>query len=196
MKDHILVFKKLYNRIRQKNMILPPAVIALKLLDTSQLDSNNRKLVLTAVDYNKMSTLFDQMKNALRKFHRQKVITTSSAPIKIEAALEATSESVYYGNNQRSNYRLSRPNNFPIAQKTTRNFESSRSSLENSRKRTNAIGLNVKPLKCRICESILHLMRDCPHRNENENEYFTLFTGDEIESCLLMSESRNSIILD
>ena len=39
-------------------------------------------------------------------------------------------------------------------------------------------------------------MRDCPHRNENENEYFTLFTGDEIESCLLMSESRNSIILD
>ena len=39
-------------------------------------------------------------------------------------------------------------------------------------------------------------MRDCPHRNENENEYFTFFTGDEIESCLLMSESRNSIILD
>ena len=57
MEDSILEFEKLYNRVRQKNMILPPAAIALKLLDASQLDSNNRKLVLTAVDYNKVNTL-------------------------------------------------------------------------------------------------------------------------------------------
>ena len=50
-------------------------------------------------------------------------------------------------------------------------------SVENSR-RTNAIGLNGKPIKCRTCESILHLMRHCPHQNENENENFTLFTDD------------------
>ena len=37
-------------------------------------------------------------------------------------------------------------------------------------------------------------MRDCPHWNENENENFTVFTGDEI-SCLLLSESQNSVIL-
>ena len=168
-------------------MILSPVVIALKLLDASQLDSNNRKLVLTAVDYTKVNTLFDQIKNAFRKFHGQQAIPTSSALIKIEAALEATSESVYYGNNQRSNCRGSRSDNFSRTQ-TTRNFESRCSSLENSRKRTNAIGLNRKSLKCRICESILHLMRDCTHRNENKNENSTLFTGDEIESCLLLSE--------
>ena len=98
MEDFILEFEKLYNRIRQKNMILPPAVIALKLLDASQLNSNNQKLVLTLVDYNKVYTLFDKMKSALRKCHGQQAIPTSSAPIKIEAALEATSESVYYGN--------------------------------------------------------------------------------------------------
>ena len=39
-------------------------------------------------------------------------------------------------------------------------------------------------------------MRDCPHWNENENENFTLFTGDEIKSCLLLSKSQNSVILD
>ena len=59
MEDFVLKFEKLYNRIRQKNMILPPAVIALKLFDALQLDSNNRKLVLTAVDYNKVNKLFD-----------------------------------------------------------------------------------------------------------------------------------------
>ena len=58
------------------------------------------------------------------------------------------------------------------------------------------IGLNGKPLKCRICESILHLMRDCSHRNEKENENFTVFTGDEIERYLLLSKSWNSVILD
>ena len=57
-----------------------------------------------AVDYNKVNLLFDQMKNALRKFHGQQAIFTSSAPIKIEAALEATSGSVCCGNNQHSNY--------------------------------------------------------------------------------------------
>ena len=41
MEDFVLKFEKLYNRIRQKNMILPPAVIALKLFDALQLDSNN-----------------------------------------------------------------------------------------------------------------------------------------------------------
>ena len=69
-------------------MVLPPAVIASKLLDASQLNSNNRKLVLTAVDYNKVNTLFDQIKNALQKFHWQQEKTTTSDPIKIEAALE------------------------------------------------------------------------------------------------------------
>ena len=42
MEDFILEFKKLYNRIRQRNMILPPVVIALKSLDVSQLGSNNQ----------------------------------------------------------------------------------------------------------------------------------------------------------
>ena len=65
MEDFILKFKKLYNRIRQRNTILPPVVIALKSLDASQLDSNNQKLVLTALDYNKVNMLFNQMKNAL-----------------------------------------------------------------------------------------------------------------------------------
>ena len=56
-----------------------------------------------AVDYNKVNTLFDQMKNVLRKFHGQQAILTSSAPIKIEAALEATSGSVCCSNNRHSN---------------------------------------------------------------------------------------------
>ena len=62
----------------------------------------------------------------------------------------------------------------------------------------NPIGFNGKPMKCKICESILHFMRDCPHRqNSSVEENVTLFTGtDETELCLLGSEARNSAILD
>ena len=48
--------------------------------------------------------LFGQMENSLWKFQGHQAISTSSAPINIDAALEGTSESVYYGNNKRSNY--------------------------------------------------------------------------------------------
>ena len=39
-------------------------------------------------------------------------------------------------------------------------------------------------------------MRNYPHQNENRNENVTLFTGDEIKSCLLLSKLQNSVILD
>ena len=39
-------------------------------------------------------------------------------------------------------------------------------------------------------------MRDYPHQNENRNENVTVFTGDEIKSCLLLSKLQNSVILD
>ena len=135
MEDFITEFEKLYNCIRQKNMILQPALIALKLLDALQCDSNNWKLVLTAVDYNKVNMLFDQMKNALWKFHWQQAILASSVPIKIATALEATPEIVYYSNNQHSNYQQSQLNNFSRAPTTKRNFELSPCSLENFWKR-------------------------------------------------------------
>ena len=71
------------------------------------------------------------MKNALRKFHWQQAILASSVPIKITTALEATSEIVYYSNNQHSNYQQSQLNNFSRAPTTKRNFELSPCSLEN-----------------------------------------------------------------
>ena len=82
------LFKKM-NFQKYMNVLLNLNVI--KKNDALQLYSNNRKLVLTAVDYNKVNTLFDQMKNALQKFHGQQTIPTSSAPIKIEAAVKKTS---------------------------------------------------------------------------------------------------------
>ena len=58
-------------------------------------------------------------------------------------------------------------------------------------------GFNGKPLKCKICESILHLIRDCPLKNHPNGENIILYTGtSKTGACLLTSEARNSAVLD
>ena len=60
----------------------------------------------------------------------------------------------------------------------------------------NPIGFNGKPNKCKICESILHYAKDCPHKRPSE-ENITLFIDPrEEEMCLFTSEARNSAVLD
>ena len=69
----VLVFMD-YNRIKQKEMGLPQAVLAFKLLDTNKITHRDRQLVLTAVNYMEKETLFDQMKSSLRKFHGEQSV--------------------------------------------------------------------------------------------------------------------------
>ena len=68
MDDVILEFERLYSRAKQKEMELPQAVLAFKLLDAAQVEQKSRQLVLTGVDCSKKTELFDQMKSSLRKF--------------------------------------------------------------------------------------------------------------------------------
>ena len=57
-------------------MILPPAVIAFKLLNSPGIDARDCQIVLTGVDYSQQNT-FVQMKRALRKSHSQHAILNS-----------------------------------------------------------------------------------------------------------------------
>ena len=68
-------------------------------------------------------------------------------------------------------------------------------------------GSNEIPSRCKICDSILHLFKDCPHRYDcpeqaevfqSENTDDTvLFTGSKSDDmCLLTSEARYSVVLD
>ena len=64
----------------------------------------------------------------------------------------------------------------------------------------------IPPLRWKICDSFLHLFKDCPHRYDcpeqaevfqSENtDNVVLFTGGKSDVCLLTSEARNSVVLD
>ena len=98
MDDFILAFERLYNRIKQKEMALPQVVLAFKLLEASKISHRDRQLVLTGVNYEQKETLFDQMKNSLRKFHGEQSLTSleSQACGTLTIKYEPKTESTFY----------------------------------------------------------------------------------------------------
>ena len=56
IEEFVLEFEKIYNTIKQKDMLLPSPVLASKLLEASQLTLHDRKIILTCANYNKKDT--------------------------------------------------------------------------------------------------------------------------------------------
>ena len=188
-------FERRYNRIKQKDMNLPAGVLAFKLLDASKLPHDKRQLALTAVDYTKKNELFDQMKSALRKFFGEQSVPineiTEGAAVKLEPTFIGDSNEVLYSRNRYPQRKFGQYNNNNNRQNGNWDNEKSKNG-----QKVNPTGFNGKPTKCKICESILHYARDCPHRRPVEDK-ITLFVGPKQEDlCLFTSEARNSAVLD
>ena len=193
MEDFILEFARRYNRIMQKDMKLPPSVLAFKLLDASKISHKDRQLVLTAVDYTKKDQLFEQMKSALRKFNDEQSMSMSmpmnessaTAAVKLEPGLLTENEEALF---LRNRYQQNR-------------YQQRRSYKSDDRPRqgqkTNPIGFNGKPNKCKICKSILLYAKNCLHKRNQEEEDISLYVGPKDDDmCLFTSEARNSAVLD
>ena len=68
--EFILEFEQKYNACakRAKGTTFHPVILGLKLIDSSNLNTIERKLVLSGVDYTNKDQLFANAKTALRKF--------------------------------------------------------------------------------------------------------------------------------
>ena len=92
------IWKTLQSHKSKRDDITSSAVLEFKLLDGAKLNHRDRQLVLTGVDYTNRETLFEQMKKALRKFHGEQAIPSSSDPpaaIKVEPAIYNEEEAYY-----------------------------------------------------------------------------------------------------
>lgn len=201
MEEFILEFEKRYNRIKQKEMALPTCVLAFKLLDASGLSHRDRQLVLTGVDYSNKNSMYDQMKASLKKFHGEQAIPETKSKEHLPIKHESPEEPVFYTSQRPFNHRRGRG-----GFQGNRNRGYYGNNNQRKDKPTNPIGFNGKPIKCKVCESIMHLMKDCPYSNSHmpyptyeadSSEPVVLFTGGtKNDMCLLTYESRNSAVLD
>ena len=207
--DFILEYEKKHNALAKKKATYPDIILAMKLIDNSNLSSVERKLVLSGMDYSKPTELFKQSKESLRKFIGEQskpsgaTANTPAPAIKLEAFIAEHEQALVAAGWQRHSYDSlrgrGRSNSLPSARGAMRG----RNSFQhNSFQRGNPMGRDGQPKKCFECHSIDHMLADCPRnqRNQRNSRYdyeIAMFTGnDKDQLVLLLHETWNSAVLD
>jgi hypothetical protein len=98
VKDFIVRFDKLANIAKKNNMELPTTVLGLKLLHDAGLTINDKKLVMSEIDFKKKETIYKNAKAGLAKYLTDGTGLTEATSgvrgIKLENALTAEDELV------------------------------------------------------------------------------------------------------
>lgn len=66
--EYIAMFDSKYRKIEKKKMTLPSEILAFKLLKKANITKEERLLVLTGMNYDNKSMLYEQAKASLKKF--------------------------------------------------------------------------------------------------------------------------------
>ena len=160
VEGYIMEFEKRYSKTKNYGMELPQNVAAFRLLDRTMLDHKDRQFVLTAVNYNKKDTLFMQMKNAVKKFLGEQSMPSENH-IKTESVKQEASCMVNY---EKSNAGFHKKGGYYQHGRGRRPIPRGCSDIQNRVfHKWNPVDQEGNPLKCNICESILHLVKDCPY---------------------------------
>ena len=199
--DFILEYEKKHNALSKKKATYPEIILAMKLIDNSNLTVVDRKLVLSGMDYSKTADLFKQSKESLRKFIGEQSVgasasSTTAPAIKLETFITEHEEALVAAGWQRrgdlQNVR-GRSNSLPNIRGGGRGRSQSPFRQE---RRQNPYGKDGYPKHCYKCYSTEHMIADCPRNVRYEYE-IGLFTGnDKNELVLLLHETWNSAILD
>ena len=85
---YISMFDQKYKRLVKKNIKLPAEILAFRLLKRADLSKQDRKLVLTGLDFANRENLYEEAKKSLKKFlgeiggGKSSTVTNDSVAIK------------------------------------------------------------------------------------------------------------------
>lgn len=82
--EYVAEFDTKYRKIEKKKMILPPEILAFKLLRKARITKEEKMLVLTGMNYENKNTLYEEAKKSLKKFKGDSSSSSSNAAIKVE----------------------------------------------------------------------------------------------------------------
>jgi len=214
--EFIALFDTKYQKIVKKNMVLPPEILAFKLLRKANITPEEKLLVLTGMNYEQKETLYEEAKKSLKKFKGGK--TVPDGGVRLEPAyFTSGEESVLAAGYSRSRGRgysscgsscgSWRRGNFGSQQRFG-GYQKARVTVNADRggpkKNMNPLGPDGNPKVCSSCGSYRHLLSACPDSWENmakvkivEDEHAVLFTGYNKEEVRRLGvDARNCAILD
>ena len=218
--DFILEYEKKYNLLSKKEgATFTEVILAMKLIDSSNLSDVDRKLVLSGMDYEKKTELFKQSKASLKKFIGEQAIgvkggESATPAIKLETFISEHEEALVAAGWQRSNFHnqrgRGRSNTLPSGvgggrQRDESPFRHNRDNSPYNRRnrdfspKSNPFGRDGSLKRCYECNSTQHMISECPQKQNPKKVDFdvSLFTGNDVnELVLLAHESWDSAILD
>lgn len=186
-------YDKQISLLKKQDITLPQVVIALQLLDCANLDQKERQIIMTAVDYSKKDTLYEQMKAALNKFlGEQCLLGGQNKNIKTEPIF------VTQGEHEEANFtrsRFYRGRGARAQWRGRQRITTPRGSFNfkgRGRGRYNPKDESGNFMKCNTCESTMHFRRDCPH---TEQEYAMAADGSEQAYKIEISQKDKEVFM-
>ena len=193
--EYVLTFDSLYNKLLKCKMTIPPQILAFRLLKCAAITKEECLLVMSGLDYSQKDKMYEQAKASLKKFKGDNTIGITKEP-ESDILLNSQGQRAYVPPHLRgsSSYRQSQGQFSSQGQFNSqgqfgsrgRGFQVSRSSSI-----PNSVGPDGKTRRCRNCDSIGHLVRDCPHPNFNSQANiacFEEFDDEELVTCLFATE--------
>ena len=195
--DYVLKYDSLYNKLVKCGITIPSQILAFRLLKRASLTKDECLLVMSGLDYTKKETLYEQAKLSLKKFKGDNTISFSN--VEKDADILVAQRERYVP----PMFRGATPRQYPSQSGSYRG----RGYRYASSKPTNPLGSDGRPIRCRTCDSIAHLVRDCPHANsfpqanmavyEDSDSYQDLVCLYSVqESHQFLAEASDSIVLD
>lgn len=185
MADYIINFERLYNKSKKHRMLLLDAILAFKLLDNSGLDITKRQMALTATS----ELTFKGMKSSLNRIFGDTSNAESAESITVKADTESA---LYtrrgYGKTNGAQGGNSRGNGYGYRQQTQSDTKNNGNNGGPPRG-TNPINRFGRRTKCACCQSVFHWIKDCPHKDKQEN---VNLTEDQSSANNQLSESMES----
>ena len=163
IREFIADFDFKYRKLWKMSINLPPEILAFKLLKTVNITKHQRMLVLTGVNFSNKETIYEDMKQSLKKFigNSTENSVQLGSNVKLGPEFLAKHERELfkagyvkqpYGGNMRNLHGGSCTEN---------------GGQNHMGKKRNPVGMNGKLLKCKSCGSCRHLVAECPDSWEN-----------------------------
>ena len=156
-------FDQKYERVKAGGSAFPGDLLAMEMLEQANLTDDERILVMTGIDFDKPETMYVDTKKSLLKFKGGVASGFSGGASCSNGAPAIKCEPTFFASNSSQRGWRNKGLRSGFANK------SGFSPKEKSEKDLNPMGRDGKIMRCNKCDSIRHVYKACPDKNNSRS---------------------------
>ena len=178
IQEYIAMFDLKYRKIQKKHMTLSSEILAFRLIKRANITREEKLLVLTGMNYENRTSLYEEAVKSLKKFKgaisieskivrsetklETTIIVANEEAMLAEGCVKAKQAAILSKQKERS---LNRRRKY--FQDSRKQISRQSNRIMGKRKKINPIGTAGRYLTCKSCGSYRHRLVECPDSLEN-----------------------------